>query len=307
MNLKLIDRVIESYRSSLDEADVARLEFFQGLWEEMDRWSGGPVSAASSYELPSEEDIRSAWDEARPIFSFAAPKLDEKRFLAIFDNVRGYVVSHGGFPEEQCEELSGIDLAACLEGDSLDMAASFPETFLNGLCDTLVEKGYEKDLAYTTALMAMLSLRVELEPVARKLKQLLPGDGESVSHPLACPVCGCAPALAKIGGADSPTDGRGRTLYCEQCATTWDFERIRCARCGTRNQSHLHYFNVEGDDAHRIATCDECGSYIRSVFVGDTLMPFSFEIEEVVTARLDAIASDPRFHVESLKESVDES
>ena len=31
MNLKLIDRVIESYRSSLDEADVARLEFFQGL------------------------------------------------------------------------------------------------------------------------------------------------------------------------------------------------------------------------------------------------------------------------------------
>ena len=65
---------------------------------------------------------------------------------------------------------------------------------------------------------------------------------------------------------------------------------MRCARCGTRNQGHLHYFNVEGDDSHRIATCDECGGYMRTVFQDDALVPFSFDVEDVVMARLDSIA-----------------
>lgn len=69
---------------------------------------------------------------------------------------------------------------------------------------------------------------------------------------------------------------------------------MRCARCGTQNQGHLHFFNVEGDDAHRIATCDECGGYVRTVYQEDgpmaQLYPFSYEIEDVVMAKLDLIA-----------------
>lgn len=75
----------------------------------------------------------------------------------------------------------------------------------------------------------------------------------------------------------------------------WEFERVRCVRCGTRNQGHLHYHSIEGDDAHRIQSCDECGGYIRSVFEEDELQlaPFSFEVEDVVMTRLDVIAADP--------------
>ena len=61
---------------------------------------------------------------------------------------------------------------------------------------------------------------------------------------------------------------------------------------------HLHYFNVEGDDAHRIHKCDECNGYIRTVFIEDALRPFSHEVEEVVTAKLDAIARDPKFQTQ---------
>ena len=68
---------------------------------------------------------------------------------------------------------------------------------------------------------------------------------------------------------------------------------MRCARCGTRNQAHLHFFNIEGDDAHRIATCDECGGYMRTLYSDDALAPCSYEVEDVVMARLDAIANDP--------------
>ena len=60
----------------------------------------------------------------------------------------------------------------------------------------------------------------------------------------------------------------------------------------------LSNFNVEGDDAHRIHKCDECNGYIRTVFIEDTLRPFSYEVEEVVTAKLDAIARDPKFQTQ---------
>ena len=31
----------------------------------------------------------------------------------------------------------------------------------------------------------------------------------------------------------------------------------------------MGYFNIEGDEGHRIGTCDECGSYIRTRFAGE--------------------------------------
>ena len=77
---------------------------------------------------------------------------------------------------------------------------------------------------------------------------------------------------------------------CAQCGCAWEFERVRCVRCGTQNQSRLHYFNLEGDEAHRLATCDECGGYTRTVYEEDALAPFSFEVEDVVMAKLDLVA-----------------
>ena len=47
---------------------------------------------------------------------------------------------------------------------------------------------------------------------------------------------------------------------------------------------------------HRIGTCDECGSYIRTRFAGEgDNAPYSPEVEDVVMARLDAVAIDPSF------------
>ena len=67
-------------------------------------------------------------------------------------------------------------------------------------------------------------------------------------------------------------------------------------RCSTRNQGNLHYFNIEGDEGHRIGTCDECGSYIRTRFAGEgDNAPYSPEVEDVVMARLDAVAMAPSF------------
>ena len=96
---------------------------------------------------------------------------------------------------------------------------------------------------------------------------------------------------------EKPLDLRlGYRIGVIELQNSGEFDRIRCPRCGTRNQGNLHYFNIEGDEGHRIGTCDECGSYIRTRFAGEgDNAPYSPEVEDVVMARLDAVAMDPSF------------
>ncbi len=187
---------------------------------------------------------------------------------------------------------------ACIDrivaASSLAMAGSAPAAYLEDLADLLGDDGMTEDQARVGALVASLALRFQLEAPAQAVSRALGEAGCTEPHPLRCPVCGGAPSAARVGGQNS-TQGRGKTLWCAQCGTTWEFDRVRCARCGTHNQGHLHYFNVEGDDAHRIATCEECGGYVRTTYADDALAPFSFEVEDVVMARLDAIAANPAF------------
>ncbi len=297
MNLKLIDRVIKSYNDELSENDKKRLEFFYGLWEDMDRWSKGPTTAEKHYTVPSADKLEEAWIADKPVFSFAPPKLSKERFAAICYSLREYVCEEGGLPEEDAKAFREVNFRTIVEQGDMELAASDPEAFIGGLLSNAYEQELPDSAAHMVALVGMLALRVDLELVAREVVKAQRGINKMNHNPLTCPVCGSAPALAKVGG-ESPTDGRGRTLYCQQCGTEWAFERIRCARCGSQNPQHLHYFNVEGDEAHRIYKCDECGGYTRTVFMEDALRPFSYEVEEVVTARLDAIARDPKFQAQ---------
>ncbi len=294
MNFKLIDRVIAAYESDLSDAYVKRLRFFRGLWEEMDRWSKGPSTAEKHYAVPSVEKLEEAWTANRPVFSFAPPKIYKSRFAAICYSLRNYVCDEGGLSEEDAKALREVDFNVLVKEEDMELAASDPEAFVGALLSTAYEQEIPSAAAHMVAMIGMMALRVDLELVAQTVAKEQRKIEKLNQNPLTCPVCGSTPALAKVGG-ESPTEGRGRVLYCQQCGNKWAFERIRCARCGTQNPQHLHYFNIEGDDAHRIHKCDECNGYIRTVFVEDALRPFSYEVEEVVTAKLDAIARDPKF------------
>lgn len=295
MNLKLINSAIASYEKSLGEADVKRLAFFKGLWEEMDKWSTGPVTAGKRYEVPNAEDVAKAFSADKPVLSVYPASLSKERFRAVYEGLLRYVAEADAFDVADIEASQGVDLGALLDGAAIDLAEKDPEGFLSGMLGRLQKLDLSDQAVRIVVMLMMMTLRVELETVAAQVAPLLPKGEAADHHPHHCPVCGSLPALSKVGGAGSPTEGRGRVLWCQQCGTTWEYERVRCVRCGTQNQAHLHFFNVEGDDGHRIAMCDECGGYIRTVFLEDALMPFSFEVEEVVTARLDAIAHDPRF------------
>ena len=73
--------------------------------------------------------------------------------------------------------------------------------------------------------------------------------------------------------------------------------RAAAVRCGVRSAVASGISSacvaLAGDDDHRIATCDECGGYVRTVYQEDgpmaQLYPFSYEVEDVVMAKLDLI------------------
>lgn len=143
----------------------------------------------------------------------------------------------------------------------------------------------------TLVVICACALRAHLLLPAKNAAQDYTNSADkSADSPLACPVCGYRETLSWVGEFTAH-HGNERVKYCPLCATQWAFERIRCGRCGTKNQGHFHYTNEEHDNSHRILICDECHSYERVVFQEHLQSPaFSIEVEDVVMAPLDALA-----------------
>ena len=287
MNLKLADAALAAYEKQLDDADNARLAFFRAIWDVRERIAA--EHAPRAHVMPAADDLRAWAAEGAPVLHRAPLAIDAAVLADACGAVAACIAEKGGFAPEATTALSSFDWAAAIDGSPLEVAGSNPSAYVDAFAQRLLADGADEAAASVIVSAVFYALRALVEPSAEALQRALEDAGADEGHPLECPVCG-APATAARVGVTKKSDGRAKTLWCAQCGCTWAFERVRCARCGTRNQGHLHYFNVEGDDSHRIATCDECGGYMRTVFQDDALVPFSFDVEDVVMARLDSIA-----------------
>lgn len=296
MNVKQLDAAVAAYEGLLDPSDASRLDFFRALWERRDACAsdGGASDGVGGYVVPAGDELRAWYAVGEPVFSHAPVEIDSEAFANALSDLASFAGERGDFPEGVKAAFERTEWDRIVAASPLEEASRTPLAYVESLAGSLVDDGMDEGQARTAALIASLALRSQLEAPAAAVAQVLLTDDPKGPKPLVCPVCGSMPSAARVGGENS-TQGRGKTLWCAQCGTSWEIERIRCTRCGTQNQAHLHYFNVEGDEAHRIATCDECGGYIRTVYTEETLAPFSFDVEDVVMARLDAIALDPRF------------
>ncbi len=294
MDLKLIDRAIADYAESIDEKDKARLNFFRKLWQVQYDCSCELASIDDTYCLPSLQDLSAAYREYRPIFDIAPVEVDEDALISALDRLANVICESNFFPKEVNESFDRVNWQRVLDASNFALAGKCPDDWLEDLSQVLIDDGMDETAAHLGALVASMALRVQLEEPSRVvMKALKDVNKAGVLKPLNCPVCGSSPMLAHVGGETS-SEGRGKLLVCPQCAAQWEFERVRCVRCGTQNQGHLHFFNIEGDDSHRIATCDECGGYMRTLYSDDTLVFCSYEVEDVIMAKLDAVAQNPR-------------
>lgn len=285
MNLKRIDAVIKAYRAAgAAPDDLARLDFFRGVWEIQAR-AAAQAGEAGRYEVPSAERLEEWYWSFTPFFSQAPVAVDARLYARTCAEVAAYLTEGGALDPTEAEALRGTDWEALLAGSDVALAGRDPGAFL----DAAAPAGDVR------AMVLSLALRPMLEPAQQACSEAVHRRAVQgyVTHekPLRCPACGCEAAVGYVGPTEA-NDGNGRSLACTQCGCTWEVERIRCVRCGTRSQTRLHYVSIAGDDAHRLHRCDACGGYLRTFFPGAmSRVAFVPEVEDVMMARLDAVAA----------------
>lgn len=290
MNLKRIDAAISAYASHLDDGDNARLAFFRRLWGVMDEAAKeSAIEQDGTYAPPEPACLKEALRAGKTAFFVAPAPVGGPLLGKTVEKIAFCMAEHGGYSQELAEALRTCDWERSVKASDVSLAGENPSTWVSAIEGILEDDGLDERATRLGTLAASLALRTLIDASAASAADVCARVLENEVRPLSCPVCGGAPGAARVGVTKS-SDGRGKELWCPQCGAAWEFERVRCARCGTQNQSHLHYFNIEGDDAHRIATCDECGGYLRTIYQDDALAPFAFEVEDVVMAKLDLIA-----------------
>lgn len=293
MNIKAIDAAIAAYRDGLDASDAARLALFRELWGAQDAIAQ-ELGEGPAWRVPSTQSLIDALQSGATVLSVSPVRIDPVLLGKAVERLVRCMDYQGALAREASAALAGVDWAKVVGSPVLQTAGAQPGAWLEDFQGACASLDMDEASARVATLIASLALRPFLEKAAQRAIKAIADAGIDQRRFTTCPVCGCEPAVARVAGG-AATKGRPRTLWCGQCGASWEFERVRCTRCGTRNQGHLHYHSIEGDDAHRIQSCDECGGYIRTVFEEDELQlaPFSFEVEDVVMARLDAIAADP--------------
>ena len=299
MDLKLVHEAVEAYANDAEAADRARLEFFEGLFA-IQQEQADLVAAECGYEAPAAEDAGAWYWEGEAALAHAPISIDAASFSGFAAKVAAYMAEHAGFAEQAAAALAAYDWEAFCQKADLSLAGRDPMAFLEDFLVRIDEFDVPAELpANVAALVVRAALRPYLQVAQEAVMAAL---GDEVSRragdaPVACPVCG-TPAGASIvhdGGAQGAS---GREQFCSSCGCQWPYERIRCGVCGQKNQGHLHYFHIEGDSAHRLQKCDDCGQYERVVFQSDIKTAPCMDVEDVVMARLDHVALDPRFRVE---------
>ena len=299
MNLRTISEAVAAYKREASEGDAARLDFFKGLFELQQKRADELWNAAEYVGLAGDE-AEDAYFGDEAMLRAAPVAIEAEAFAETCMQVAGYLAEHAGLDDAVIDALGNMEWPAFVQKLDLAQAGSNPPQFIE---DRLQDfDRFEIDASLPASIVMMVvtfALRAHIQPAAQKLfgavsKAALKG---SRLKPVNCPVCGSPAALSHVAMATG-IDGRSREQYCSMCGTIWPFDRMRCGVCGVDNPTRLHYFHVEGDESHRLQNCDECGQYQRVLFEDSLEIPVSLEVEDVVMAKLDAIALDPRFRVD---------
>jgi FdhE protein len=211
--------------------------------------------------------------------------LDETAFRRRWSEVCAAVLRHK-------EDVAGRQLADALRGDQLD-PGELTRELLAGRPEAVYARAEALGLnASLTATVLRLTLYPALSAVGAALAPLRQMVRWQAG---CCPTCGSWPLLGEFRGLEQT-----RFLRCGLCATGWEFPRLRCPFCGTRDHERLGYFHVEGEEAkYRAATCEDCRRYVKMVSTLAALPPPMLLVEEVATVHLDLAAAERGFAVET--------
>ncbi|MEG0504337.1 MAG: formate dehydrogenase accessory protein FdhE, partial [Raoultibacter sp.] len=231
-----IDAAIEAYTTLLSPHDTDRLRFFKGLIEVQDRHAQLAVQAGG-YTPPAESEAQTWYRTEKPVFLMAPVPIDADRLTSSLEDVACYLIDHAGFSSETADALRFFDWRGCIDSSDCKRAGSDPVAYIESICESHGNDSDEAEVSpETLALVLAYGLRPLLEPAALSIMSSLDlkQANENYNRPRTCPACGAHAAAATVGPTPSGASN-GKMLYCALCGTTWEFERIRCANCGTQN------------------------------------------------------------------------
>ncbi len=237
----------------------------------------------------SKEKAEEAVKAEVPYLQYVPVPIDPATFRKKCAELEQLYIDKGVFHGiEQLEVVMKFDWEK-LSDDTIAKAGVSPNEFFLGASNELCPG----DDSVASILLAGLLVNV--------VRAFLSGTGEEMTEfmskqdkvrtsdqPSLCPTCGEPPTLAAVlEGQDN--SGNARRLYCVCCGTVWPYERIRCAHCGTRNTTKLKYVHTEEDTAHRMYVCDECGTYMPTVFQGALGTDIDYDIEQTALSILESL------------------
>lgn len=284
MNIDIVNKVADAYLETAVGPDAERLRFLKGLWEIQSE----AEQVERPYEAPDEAAAREALQGGKPLFLVAPPVVAAGEYVALVSRIATYAADFAGLPAEQADALRSVDFSAAITDERMATAVSAPQAFASAVMTDVISS--EAALTPATVRFVLFSALVPFltGPAAEALAAV--GEAERGLWTVGtCPVCGSSAAMGRIGES-TVLQGASRVLWCGLCHSEWAYDRLRCARCGTRDASSLRYSHVDGDPAHRMHLCDECHGYVKFVAMNDLRKPLSMLVEEAVTSRLDAIA-----------------
>jgi FdhE protein len=176
-------------------------------------------------------------------------------------------------------------LADCLRCEQLNAEEMIRE-LLAGLPENVYQQADNLDLDVE---MLALVLRLALFPVLSSFCNFLSPLRQAAHWEQGyCRVCGSWPLLGEFRGLEQL-----RFLRCALCACEWEFPRLHCPFCKSRDHQLLGYLHVEGEETkYRAATCEHCRGYVKILSTLIPLSPAQLLVADLATTHLDLVAAE---------------
>lgn len=266
---------------------VHQLEFFTKLWALQDEFE----AKAADYTPASAEAADKALRQHQTLLSLAAPQVPLDAYRDAVRAIATLVAEEAGLPEEQSGSLKAHDLGDAFSEEALSTALTGFDVFVSSVDEKLGDERLNEPLLsfiLTEAMTPFLKGPAKSAMAAvGKFDWLLWDSG-------LCPACG-TPASSAVVRDEGELQGGRRWLSCPLCRAQWEYARLRCARCGSRNHQDLEYlFDVE-DAGHKVHTCKRCHGYTPVAFEKDLRVIAVPEVEEIVMVRLETAAAERGF------------
>ncbi len=275
------ENALEGYKNKKDSFDwTGLMDYASKLLSSRDAIEQNLSKSEFSKKVAAE-----ALKTATPYIKLKPLSIDPKVFRQKCVELQQLFVNQGVIHDPQQLKLIKSFNWAALSDKTIGKAGSDPTEFFILANEELCVNTDDPIAPIVLAAMLVQVVRAFLSNLGNEMTAYIGEHGNNQS--LKCPTCGEAPSLSSV--IESAESSKARKLFCVCCGTVWPFERVRCARCGTREPDKLSYIHSEQDKAHLLHLCSKCGGYTPTVFQESLGITFDFDVEQAAIGVVEAV------------------